>query len=1218
MKRTTLALACFLFLLSSCKHSPYMKWQWHSKKSSKPKVEVEAYAPTINVTPESGAFNPLPGTFSLSFPDDLDLSHWSGEEIVVTGTGACAPSPLLATGLAGQVMTLTLHSAGCNQGDEIVIEVKENLLHSKKGLVGSGSKFFRLRLDQSYAPAPTLSLSSKKVSSLPISLDLTFDPQIDMSSVAGDLLRVTGTGACVGDLPVSVNKTGSVATYSFDPSSCVHSDKLELTVDQTKFTDLSGQAGSGTVSVTLELDEVGPALQDLALRTSSGNVNPMPTEVIIDLPGDVDPSTVTLSDFSLIPGANCLGAALTGLRVENGITTLGVDASGCGNGGEITLNFDLAGVSDSAGNSGTGIYSLDWTLISELPASPSWSVASATVSALPAQIDLTFASTVDKSSVLPALTVTAPAPCPDPAITGSAWTGETLQLSTDSSGCVHGATLSLNLDMTKVRNLLGQTGTGVSSRSFTFDLIGPQAPVLTPEEGSYLAIPSSLELVFPEDTDMNSVVSGNFLVTGSNGCPASPLLSFVKNQNRLTLGLDQACADGGEIQLSLDLSTVRDLTNNQGSGAFSKTFVTNSNLPSLPTSNRMSGTSNALPASIDLTFAADIDMASVEVTDFSVSSSGSCSAPALLGFSKLGQVATLSLDTTGCVHSNGLYLTLDMARIQNNIGTTGSGLFSQSFVLDTQGPASATLSPLSATLASLPTTLTFTFSSDTDMASVTVSDFALSAVSGCSALSLQSFVKAGQSATITVDPSSCANSDSFSVSLNMAQVQDPFGNAGAGTVSGTYTLDNQGPAAATLNLLSATRVTMPGSVIFTFSADTLMDSVTVSDFTVTGNGGCSASPLLSLSKLSQTATLNLNTSGCSHGSTISVSLSMNGVTDALGNPGAGSVGATYTLDTQGPAAATLNLASSILRALPTSVVYTFTADTDMSSVTATDFTVSSSGSCALPGLTGISKAGFAVTVNLNTASCAHGNALQVSLDMTKVSDALGNPGTGTVSSTYTLDIQGPAAATLDLASATLRILPGSVLYTFSTDTDMNTVEASDFTVTSSGACVLPGLSGIVKSGFAVTVNLNTASCAHGNTLQISLDMTKVADALGNPGIGSVSSTFTLDTQGPAFPTVNIAGGTYGSHPNAVVFTFPADTDMSTVTIEDFSSATTGVCTPTPISGFSKSGLSATISVQSVSCVLWSSITLRVHMSGITDLLGNPGSGTYSQTYTKGL
>lgn len=117
MKRTTLALACFLFLLSSCKHSPYMKWQWHSKKSSKPKVEVEAYAPTINVTPESGAFNPLPGTFSLSFPDDLDLSHWSGEEIVVTGTGACAPSPLLATGLAGQVMTLTLHSAGCNQGD---------------------------------------------------------------------------------------------------------------------------------------------------------------------------------------------------------------------------------------------------------------------------------------------------------------------------------------------------------------------------------------------------------------------------------------------------------------------------------------------------------------------------------------------------------------------------------------------------------------------------------------------------------------------------------------------------------------------------------------------------------------------------------------------------------------------------------------------------------------------------------------------------------------------------------------------------------------------------------------------------------------------------------------------------------------------------------------------------------------------------------------------
>lgn len=1106
MKTTTLFLFILLFN-SSCKHSPYMKWQWHEKKSSRP-TSFETYSPSITVTPDSGSFNPLPSSFSIYFPEDLELSHWNGEAISVTGSGECAPAPLLATSLTGQIMTLTLHTTGCNQGDEIVIELKENLLYSKIGIAGVGSRFFRLRLDQSYAPAPTLSLVSGKVSSLPVSLNVSFDSEVDMGSVMEDLLQVSGSGACAGELPVIFVKAGSVATFSFDPSTCVHGDKLEFTVDQTKFSDISGRSGTGSTIVSVELDQVGPRISDLTAEPLTGNVNPLPGEIKVNLPSDIDTSTVSLDDFSISVNTDCTGATISGFSLAGGRATLGLDASSCLNGGEVSISFDLSEIRDIAGNSGTGSYSMAWKLISELPAFPNWSIASATVSTLPPQIDLIFDSTVDKTTVSSAFDVSAPAPCPQPFVTGTSWVGNTLQVSTNSSGCAHGAQVSFTIDMTKIKNLVGIAGSGASSRNFIFDLVGPGAPLLTPGEGSFLNIPSSIEVLFAEDTDMSTISTSNFNVSGNNGCSATPLVSFSKNQNRLILGIDPTCSDGGTIQLSLDLTTVRDLANNSGTGHFTKTYITNSNLPSLPSSNRLGGTVNSLPSSVELTFQADIDMSTVEASDFTVSGSGSCVTSPLLNFSKTNQVVNLSLSTAGCAHASGFFINLDMSLIQNNIGTVGAGLFSQSFILDIQGPSSATLAPPSATLANLPSTLTYTFSSDTDMASVSSSDFSLTSLAGCGSLSLQNLSKSGLSATLTVDTSSCAHSDSYSVSLNMSQIQDAYGNSGSGIVSGTYTLDNQGPASAEINLLSASRVSMPGAVIYTFSTDTQMDSVSISDFTVTGTGGCSTTPLLSLVKSAQNATLNLNTEGCTHGSSLSVSLAMSGVTDALGNAGSGSVGATYLLDTQGPNAAVISLASAVLRILPTSIIFTFPSDTDMNSVSAADFNVSSSGTCSLPGLSGISKAGFLVTVNLNTSGCLHNNSLTVSLDMTKVSDALGNIGSGSVFSTFTLDTQGPANPTVNLAGGTYSSHPNSITYTFPADTDMSSVTSSDFSSSTSGVCTPTPISGFSKSGQTVTLTIQSVSCVLYSSITLRVDMTGITDLLGNPGTGTYSQTYT--------------------------------------------------------------------------------------------------------------
>lgn len=999
MKRTTLFIV-LLLLLSSCEHAPYVKWQWHSSKSSKP-TNKETYSPEISVSPEAGAFNPLPTNFIINFPSDLDLSNLSPESLNVTGSGSCSQSPLLAKSLSGNIMTLTLNPAGCAHGDEIIIELKEDLLFNKMGFKGVGSRLYRLRLDQSFAPAPTLSLSSRIVSTLPNSLDLSFDAQINMDTIGPDIVLISGSGSCVGELPTTLSKSGSVATFSFDPSHCIHGDRLTLQVDQTKFKDVSGFTGIGTTSVTIELDNVGPLSGELGVITQTGNVNPLPSEIKIRLPADVDPESITLADFTLNSDADCAAATLTGISVSSGMATLGLESSSCTNGGTLSLIFNLNGVQDLAGNPGSGNLTLDWKLISSLPAAPIWNVYSGTLSALPSQIDLNFDSTINKSSVLQALTINAPSPCPQPLITGSSWSGQSLQLFTNSSGCAHGTSISLSLDMTKVKNLLGQTGTGSSSRNFIMDLIGPASPTLQPGEGSYLSIPSTVEVLFGDDTDMSTITTSNFIITGSSGCAASPLISFSKDQNRLLLGLDQTCTDGGVIQFTLDLSTVRDHSSNSGSGSFSKSFIMNSSLPSLPVSNRVSGTTNSLPGNVELTFANDIDMLTVDNSDFTVTSSGNCASPALSSFSKLEQKITLNLNQSNCSHSDGLFINLDMSGIKNTTGTSGTGLFSQSFILDTQGPHSASLSPLSSTYRNLPSTFNFTFSSDTDMNSVTASDFTLASISGCTSIGMQSFTKTGQNAALVIDTSSCLNADSFTISLDMSEIQDATGNNGSGIVSGTYVLDTQGPASAELNLLSATRVTMPDSVFFTFSIDTSMETVTATDFSVSGTGGCSSSPLLSVIKSGQTATLNLNTANCVHGSSINVSLAMSDVADTIGNPGSGVVAATYVLDTQGPAYPSVSHSGGTFVTMPNSIVYSFTSDTDMSTVSVGDFSASTTGLCNPSPITGFTKSGQTATITLHTLSCVLSSSITLRVDMTGVTDLLGNPGTGTFSQTYT-------------------------------------------------------------------------------------------------------------------------------------------------------------------------------------------------------------------------
>lgn len=297
------------------------------------------------------------------------------------------------------------------------------------------------------------------------------------------------------------------------------------------------------------------------------------------------------------------------------------------------------------------------------------------------------------------------------------------------------------------------------------------------------------------------------------------------------------------------------------------------------------------------------------------------------------------------------------------------------------------------------------------------------------------------------------------------------------------------------------------------------------------------------------------------------------------------------------------------------MVFTFSGDTDMSSVASGDFTVTGTGACPISPLSGFSKSGQTATLTFNNTGCVSGNALSVSLNMALVADALGNAGSGLVSRTYTLDNTGPVSATISLATTTVSSFAAPVVFTFPSDVDMATVTSADFTVTKTGTCPANPLTNFAKSGQTASLTLSSTGCTTGNTISVSLNMAGVSDSVGNAGSGTVSATYFIDVTGPAAPLTNIAEGLQITLPSTIVLTFDTDTDMSTVTAGLFTVVGTGGCTPNSLNSVSISGYTVSIGIKP--CALGTE-KINIDMSSIKDAYGNPGVGTNTKTYYRVL
>ena len=1188
---------------------------WPGRSSNyKVAIPQASFTTDVLIHPTTAYFNPLPASAVVTFESNVSMSTVTSDDLILTGTGSCSLNPLLSYSISGHQLTVLLNTISCVHGDKITLKIRMDQIQNMRGQPGEGIFEESWTLNTDNAPAPSLNITTGTFSVFPGTFSMIFDSTIDMTSVTPSLLTLYGTGHCPSSPLTSFTQSGQTVTVTYDSTGCLDGNSIKAVFNFSTITDLNGRPGAGIIEKELTLDTVGVDSSAVTVQFASGDVNPLPSSVLVTFPSDVDMDSIQLSDYVITGTGSCPVSALQGLVKNGQDVTLSIDTASCVNGNEIQFMLPMSTVNDHSGNPGTGMLTANWRLINTLPAAPVFNILSGTVAVLPTAVVLQFDDSINISSLNPnSVWINGAGSCPANALSSIFANGSAVTLNINTSTCSNGSTISVELDMSQVTNSVGMSGSGMISRMFTLDSSGPVAPVINVDSGTFAQLPQSILLTFPSDTDMTTVNTSSIEVTGTGACQSNALSALTISGTSAQVSLDTTgCLDTNTLKLSVHSSMIKDHVGNSGSGLVERTFLMDSTVPGIPVMNIAAGLMRTLPSSLSMTFDNTIDMATVGPEDFIVQGSGNCPVSPLSNYSETASQVDLTLDQTGCGNNDYLVVTLDMSGIQNTLGVSGSGTMRSFFILDNEGPALPTLNRPGGIVASIPSTYNFVFPTDTDMATVTIADFAVTG----SCASIVGVAKTDHTATLTVDGSNCTNNDTASVKAIMSGISDTLGNPGVGEASVSYTIDAQGPALPVINPVTATLASLPSNIIATFSQDTLMSSVTTADFQVSGTGSCTAS-VSTFTVNGQAVNLALTYSGCSHTDVVTVSISGAGITDSFGNAGTSSVSTNYTLDNLGINAGSVSIApaSATLISLPLSIAVIFPSDTNMASVDASDFSSTTNGTCPSSVVTGVTVSGQVATVVLNTFGCISGNAITVGLNMNGVSDSVGNTGSGMTFVSYTLDNIGPAAAVFNVTGGTKQILSPSIVSTFPNDTDMNSVSSLDFNITGTGACAGSSISSLITSGQTVTATLNTSSCASGESLTFTLNMSGVTDALGNAGTSTVTVTQVLDNVGPATATTTAVSGTLATLASSMAFTFSSDTDMSSVSVADFTGTGTGSCLSNPVTSLSTSGQVATVHLNTSGCALNNSVTVSLNMAGVTDAIGNAGSGTVSVTQT---
>ena len=424
--------------------------------------------------------------------------------------------------------------------------------------------------------------------------------------------------------------------------------------------------------------------------------------------------------------------------------------------------LDNTGVTDAAGNTGSGTSSSNAYIVDSQPPTATIVVANPTLLAgQTTQVTITFSEAVsgfDNSDLsVPNGTLSALSSSDG----GVTWTAT---FTPDAN--VHDTTNIISLNNSGYADLAGNTGTGVTnSANFSVDTVRPTAtivvanPALNVGSGSLVTITFSEAVSGFTNADLN-VENGALSTVQSSDGGITWTATFTPTSN---------VSDISNL-ITLDNSGVQNASGNSGAG------TTSSNNYSIdtqrPTATIVVANGNlGIGQTSQVTITFNEAVSGFDLSDLSVANGVLSN----LASSDGGKTWTATLTPTAAISDPTNLIVLDTALVSDAAGNAGSGIsISNNYVVDGDRPTATIVVANPNLTAGQTTTVTFTFSEK-------VSGFDLSDLSVANGvLSNLASSDGGKTWTATLTPTANLNDPSNFITLDTSLVTDLAGNAGTG------------------------------------------------------------------------------------------------------------------------------------------------------------------------------------------------------------------------------------------------------------------------------------------------------------------------------------------------------------------------------------------------------------------------------------------------------
>ena len=409
---------------------------------------------------------------------------------------------------------------------------------------------------------------------------------------------------------------------------------------------------------------------------------------------------------------------------------------------------------------------------------------------------------------------------------------------------------------------------------------------------------------------------------------------------------------------------------------------------------------------------------------------------------------------------------------------------------------------------------------------------------------------ASQSITVnansTISLSSAAGTDGQTVCIDFA-INDITYAIGGGATG----------ASITAGALPAGVTGLYSSGVFTITG-TPTESGTF-NYTVTTAGPCINVSLSGTITVNANSTISLSSTAATAAQTVCINNAINNITYAIGGgaTGAGVVG------------------------LPAGVTGTYNAGVFTISGTPTvsgtfPYSVMTTGPCDNPSLNGTITVNANSTINLSSAIGTDGQTVCINNAITNI--------------TYAIDDGSTGGGVIGLPAGVTGIYNAGVFTISGTPTVSGTF---NYTVTTTGPCINPSLSGTITVNANSTISLSSASGTDGQTVCINNAITAITYAIGGGGTGASITAGAL----PA--------GVTGSY-SAGVFTITGTpTESGTF---NYTVTTAGPCINVSISGTITVNANSTISLSSAPATAAQTVCINNAITGITYAIGGGGTG----------